>query len=219
MINKMAIFLISAILTISTIHCNYINTKSQSDKLKDIVSDIPYNRKGTIKYIYYEKLKIEKMLNLERLEDGFDSIQIRLWYGHSFTDSFQLVILKKSNSIWNASLYSSKYSYNTKRDSIDSIETKVEEKLPKSGWPIFVEKLFTLDIATLPDSGTIPGYADCADGDGIMIEVATKELYRIYSYTCITHSRDIWQVSNMDRILKTMEEELNFKRVEPVRHR
>src|SRR5688572_18309248 len=46
-----------------------------------------------------------KQLSLENLQDGFDSLQLRIWYDYSLFDLRELLIISRSNSIWTASIY------------------------------------------------------------------------------------------------------------------
>ena len=70
---------------------------------------------------------------------------------------------------------------------------------------------------TLKDASQIKNYdGGCADGDGVLIQVATKTKYRIYQYPCLSvvaHEGDIPQAKNVEKILEVLESEFNFKRI------
>src|SRR5215212_3032051 len=71
-----------------------LNTKLILDT---VVKDIPLTYKGQLADYYYDKLKVEKKLQIDSsIHNGFDSLQIRLWYGYARTDSGQIVIIKNT---------------------------------------------------------------------------------------------------------------------------
>lgn len=178
-----------------------------------VTKDIPKRSDGTPFSVYSKLKELEKIGDFPSLEVGFDSLQIRIWYSASFCDSVQLITLKKINSYWSAELYSLKYNYDEKGDKIISLDKRVEAKFPKSGWGNFIEKLYDLKILTLPNAESLPGYAECFDGAGITIEVATLKEYRIYNYPCLGSFLKIWQCRNALEILELIESEFGFTRV------
>ncbi len=178
-----------------------------------VTKDIPKRSDGTPFIIYVKLKELEKIGDFPSLEFGFDSLQIRIWYGASFSDSFQLITLKKMSADWKAELYFLKYNYDEKRDKLISLNKRVEAKLPKSGWGNFIKKIYDLKILTLPNAESLPGFAECFDGAGITIEVATIKEYRIYNYPCLGSFLKIWQCRNALEILELLENEFEFTRV------
>jgi hypothetical protein len=182
--------------------------KIASNIVDTIIKDIPDDKKRD----YFMKIKrsIQENAELTSLEDGFDSLQIRIWYG--YTSHFEhLVVLKNEQGKWDAILYSMHYIYsNRSLKEIIKYQKRVE---PKSGWENLLNKLNTLKILSLPDMSTLEGYGIDMDSKGITVEIADKKMYRIYSYAFPEfHKNDHWQANNMDKISRIVEEELGFDR-------
>ncbi len=194
--------------------CNTPSRGHLKDKTVDTIAKDPTNNSGgNLKGFYLEKLKMEKMIGLDPMESGFDSLQIRIWYGVALMDKLQLLVLKKSNSKWSAQFYSLRLQYDKHRDSLVSVTKNMETKEPVSGWERFVDDLFKLDILILPDSRNIKGYEYCNDGDGATFEISTIKNSRMYSYPCFDDQVGIEQAKNVEKIMKLLENEFNFRRL------
>lgn len=179
-----------------------------------VVKDIPTDGKGKPRSFYRNKEIVEKKVGLRTLENGYDSIQIRIWYGYAFNDTSQLIQFKKTQGAWFGDFFTLKYNFNVKGDSVMSIDKSIISREPKSGWEIFVKQMLDLEILTLPDYKDIPNYLQTADGDAVIIEVATQKLYRIYSYQAPNMNKlDHWQAKNIEDILELIEDEFNFPRL------
>jgi hypothetical protein len=122
-------------------------------------------------------------LRLESLEKGFDSVQVRIWYGCPLGPGDLLIILKNSKSKWEAEVCKIAYPQTWKHwgDSIARITFKGS---PKSGWTKFINQLFDLSILTLPDEKQLKNlhYGIPTDGCWVEVEIATKNSYRQYGY-------------------------------------
>lgn len=103
--------------------------------------------------------------------------------------------------------------YDKKHDSILSISRLSKKVLPKTGWKDFILKINKLKVQSLPNYSTINYYSVCSDGDGVTIEVATVNKYRIYNYPCFESNAQIWQAGNISKIMNLIENEFNFKRL------
>ncbi len=178
-----------------------------------VAKDIPHDTKGNPMRFYQKKIEMEKMIGLEPLELGFDSIQIRMWYGIALRDKLQLLVLKKKDSKWFAQFYYLELNYDNNRDSLLSVTKKIETKKPISGWEYFIKKLFKMGILTFPDSQAIKDYGDCDDGDGITVETSTIKNYRIYNYPCFSNQDRIDQAKKMELIMELIEKEFSFRRL------
>ena len=124
-----------------------------------------------------------RYLKLESLEKGFDSIQIRIWYGCPRDSGDLLVVLKNNKKKWEAEIckIGCPPSFEHWGDSIVRI---IFKDSPKSGWTKFINQLFDLSILTLPDEKQLKNlhYSVPMDGCGVEVEIAIKNVYREYGY-------------------------------------
>jgi hypothetical protein len=182
---------------------------SESNRRDTILKEIPINKNG--KQSLYYKITKEKIneLGLDSLESGYDSLQIRIWFDYSLAFKKHLIVLKRNSGVWHGEFYTYKYYLST-----NTIGEKSKNNVtPKSGWNHFVKELFGLKIISLPNGLEIPGLGGGEDGASYNIEVATKNLYRYYSYWSPKSTENkFWQAKNMVQIIKLLEREFNFKR-------
>lgn len=194
-------------------NCSIMDSKNRilSDS---IIKDIPLNTKGNPVLSYLHKEYIANKLSLEKLENGFDSMQIRIWYGYAFKDTGQLVLFKNENNKWTSELLTLSFKVNENKDSVWSIGKTLSRRNPKSGWDNFIKKLLDYQILSLPDMSMIDENITIADGDAFTVEIATKKNYRFYQYQEPEMVEDrLWQAKNMNYILKLIEKEFEFKRL------
>lgn len=179
-----------------------------------VIKDIPLKRNGKLPAYYLNKPNVERQLGLNTLENGFDSIQIRIWYGYAFIDTSQLVILKNNNQEWVAELITFKYHTDNSIDSVKAIDKTSVKSQPKSGWSNFINKLFSLKITELPDFSKVKNYHDIMDGDDVIVEISTVNSYRIFSYKEPRHFKErIPEAKRMELILELVEDEFGFLRL------
>ncbi|MES1197701.1 MAG: hypothetical protein ABUL41_00300, partial [Chitinophagaceae bacterium] len=146
---------------------------------------------------------------LGSLENGFNNLQIRIWYDFSFVRERKLVIIKNVNSDWTATVYYLQVDWDGKTETILSKEIK--QVFPRSGWSNFTKELLNLKILTLPDQNHIPDYDGGTDGSTYNIEVATKKQYRFYGYwEPQGYQHKFPEAKNMTEILKLFEKELGI---------
>jgi len=200
---------------------------AQLNQSDSFVFDFP-KRNGVIdSFQFKSKTRFQKHVGIQPLDKGFDSIQIRLWYGGSFTGE-RLVVLSNSNKGWKAevSKFSTDYNPNFKGDETERaiadflegyfITRTTENKVPKSGWDNLISKLFKLNILTLPDESKVAGINPGAvtDGWGVTVEIATKKVYRYYGYGNPDYFyRKAEEARNINHILVLIDKEFGLKNV------
>jgi hypothetical protein len=165
----------------SLLFAAYGQVDNESSRNGGFVKDIPAYKNGTFPSYYLNKSKVEKMIGIHSIEGGFDSLQIRIWYGYSRTDSGQLAIISRNQGMWDMQFYYFRYLLD--KGKISSISRRVVSSTPKEGWTDFAASLFADSIIQLPDQMKIRDFPDYADGNSVIFEVATKNYYRIFSYT------------------------------------
>lgn len=159
---------------------------------------------------YALKKQKEKQLNLDSLESGYDSLQIRIWYDYALIKDQELIVIRRTNGQWSAAHYEMIVDWDYSNDK-DSIETfKVTAVTPKSGWNKFMRELEEYYITTLPDMNNIPGLIDSwTDGVGYNVEIATKKQYRFYNFHMPEEFSDkFWEAKKMTQIIKLIATEL-----------
>ena len=161
-----------------------------------------------------------KQLGLDSLQNGSDSLQIRIWYGYSTDITRKLLVINKTNLFWTASLYTMTVidRIGTDLKEMNSPEKirleKTENLQPKNGWDRFINKILSLQIISLPDMYSIPGMkVGVEDGVTYSIEVAMRHKYRFYSYSNPDEIKEeYWQAKNMVDIIDLLETELEVRK-------
>jgi hypothetical protein len=177
------------------------------DTTKPFKKEIPTYQNGGVD-IFYELAKTkQKQLGLDSIENGFDNLQIRVWYDFALFRERKLVVITNKDTTWTATIYDLQVDWDGKTETI--LSKKVRQVIPKSGWTSFSNKLLDLNILTLPNQDDVKGYSGGFDGRTYNIEIATKNQYRFYGYWEPQEYQDkFWQAKNMADILKLFETEL-----------
>lgn len=156
----------------------------------------------------------EKQLKLDSLNNGFDSVQIRVRYGAGLAGNDRMVILTNSNGSWTGTVLEIEHNYSATTgqfESLSSINTLVN---PISGWENFINKLFEQNVLTLPDCSALPSFNNYtfADPDAVDVQIATKNTYRFYCYLNPYNFSDEYRdAKNILVILRTIEKEFGLK--------
>jgi hypothetical protein len=172
--------------------------------------------------IYFKSIQSKvKQLGLDSLENGFDSLQIRIWYDYSILPQRKLLIIKNLDSKWIGSLYTMLVpidSINEENTILNKPETikldKIDDVKPKNGWADFVNSILDLGIISLPDMEKLPGIKDTwEDGVNYSVEISVKGNYRFYNYHLPEKFQNkYWQARNMIAILDLVDKEFGIKK-------
>lgn len=184
-----------------------IETQSQS-----FIRDIPSYRNGKYLYSYFLTKEYTQKAGLKILENGFDSVCIRLWYIYAYGPSWQVVEIKRIQEKWVAEFILLTEIVN-KNDTLSNISKTSVLKMPKSGWNIFLKNLFSKNIITLPAKAFVTGYELNTDTDIIAVEIATKQYYRIYDYSSLKFNLNIKEARAMADIMIMIEKEFGVERL------
>lgn len=178
------------------------NNKNFEKSDRSVVKDIPLDDKGeNFFYSLFKKASTE--LNLADIDNGFDSLMLRIWYPERVQQ--YMVEIANTNGKWNAKLYV----YEEENDGITNLQVRILK--PKSGWAHFSQELFGLGITTLPDMENISNYPGIgADGNGYHVEVATLDKYRFYSHSDII-DLDIEEAQKMVKIMNLLNNEFGIE--------
>jgi hypothetical protein len=173
-------------------------------------TEIPKTRLGSIGPEYETVRRSEKYLNLGNIDNGVDSIEIRIWYGYQI-DTAQMVRITNNHHKWSGSLFT--YSFTEKNDVIKS----VVYKQPLIGWNIFISELVHMGLFTLPDADEIEDYVFATDASRILVEIAGKNMYRLYTYDEPRLQKStVVQAKQIEKILAFIEKQFQFKMLEKI---
>jgi len=177
------------------------------DTTKPFKKEIPIYKDGSVNIFYSLAKARQKELKLDNLENGFDNLQIRVWYNFALVREMKLVEITNKDKNWTATVYNLQVDWDGETETL--LSKKVKQVTPKSGWSNFSKKLLDLKVLTLPDQDDLPNYHIGMDGRTYNVELATKNQYRFYSYWVPqAYQEKFWQAKNMVNILKLLEQEL-----------
>lgn len=177
--------------------------------------EISLNKYGRDKgqpHFFYNLIKSNSQaLKLDSIENGFETLQIRIWLGHSMAIKHHVLILKLIDKHWHADLIS--YEENDEIESQIKVDTYESDIKPKNGWQSFIKELNRLDIINLLNFDKLPGYNDSgADGINYYFEIGKRDSYRFYYYPDpLNNSGEFWQAKNVLTFSKLIEEEFDFE--------
>jgi hypothetical protein len=187
------------------------------DKTQNVVREIPRYKNGSNKgdTIYWFKAIRQRanQLNLINLENGYDSLEIRIWLGHSLALKRNVVIISRRHNKWSGELVTFTVGHDEKSGEELVEKKQIKNVTPNSGWESLVTKLFSLKITTLPDETNLTGYNGCgADGLPYYFEVATMNKYRFFTYCNVEdNTQNFPEARYVHGTGRLLEQELNFK--------
>jgi hypothetical protein len=199
---------IASILIISLLiySCKNVSHYYKGKNNSSFIVDIPDFEKSD-KYQKGYNALISK-LKLCDLKIGYNDFQIRIWRGDSNNDTGRIFILKNKDSKWSAQYITFNYLY--LYDS-SNISKTITELIPKSTWNKFINKFFDLGVLDLPNAYSISSYDTETDADGVTIEYANSDKYRLYSYgSIILNKEKVFQVNKIIEELKLIETEFGI---------
>jgi len=145
-------------------------------------------------------------LNLDTLEFGFNTLQIRIWLGHTMARVNYVVVLKRVNKQWFGLLYK------LKRHET-GYESEVENIKPKEGWGNLIDSLDKLKLFSIDNSLDSKEYDGNGGGDVPfhIVEVSTPTKYHSYEYDILEgYTEKFWQVKNVHLISELLVHEFGF---------
>src|SRR5436190_9878753 len=105
------------------------------DTTKPFKKEIPIFQDGGIN-IFYELAKTKQnQLGLDSIENGFDNLQVRVWYDFALVKERKLVVITNKDTKWTATVYDLEVDWNGQTETI--LSKKIKQVTPKSGWVYF----------------------------------------------------------------------------------
>lgn len=194
-----------------------LNSKTFGQKTTDSLSnkiriEIPTEENGRLVSLYYTTKTYNRLLKLDSLEKGYDSIQIRIWCNYGLLKRRHLVVMSSQKGKWTGKLYV--LMINRKNDKEYFIESNEEKyAVPKSGWGDLIRIMNSLNIPGLVSCDYLTGYGFGVDTDYYMVEIGTKNKYRFYDYfDPKSNSKEYKEAKAIEKFLSVLESEFSFTR-------
>jgi hypothetical protein len=213
------LFLALIFFLLNSIGCNNIageNPNEEKYRNDTVIRDIP-----EFYHILWKTSKIHdklrKLLKLNSLENGFDSLQIRILIDCGQLEPSSLLLFEKAGSEWRAVFYSFTmkviYTEDGKGIDLEIQDLITENKSPKSGWINFSSQLVNTGMINLLDCFNFPDYNMPTDARSIFVEIGRRGRYRLFHYAELEMNLKIKEgPAKLDDALKLIEKEFNYKR-------
>ena len=126
-------------------------------------------------------------LGLDDLENGYDSLQIRMWFTYPMSDSEQVLSIKRNNGHWYGNFCLASYRLTQKGDSISRYTIHFFKPILRSDWSEIVDSLVKFNIMTMRDEEEVIGLdtinSKSNRGCGsVIVEIASRYKYKLYFY-------------------------------------
>ena len=197
---------------------------TSSPKIPDnsINKEIPrYPNNRIFKYYKFTKQK-QKQLDLSVPENGFDSLQIRLWFTYpenlyQFGELLELNFKPGQEPF--AKYYKLDIFFNPTREyEVINFHKDTIVKEPKNGWIELSNKIKSLKITELPTISDLKEFQDSVMFDDlfnntsltVVTEVSTNSCYRYFEYNNFDKYQEIKEVNNMYTFIKYIREDLSM---------
>lgn len=123
-------------------------------------------------------------LKLDTLQHGYKLLQIRMWIKDVRDDTTQVIVIKKTGAICTGEVvkYYPVLSITGPPFQVLYYRQTKYRVVPKMPWENFVAALQQHDIITLPHWRNLCGYDLDPNANFVTFEIATENIYRVYSY-------------------------------------
>jgi hypothetical protein len=185
----------------------------RSNHANKFIRDIPDIKSGKSETLLGIQATADS-LQLARLENGFDSLQIRVWLTYSKKDTLQVITIKKQNKRWSGYYCQVTFSFNEHRDSILYYKNCGFSIKPILDWQVLVDTFIKHNILTLPDCRKIMSTNEFPfdGGNSVLFEISTANQYRIYMYEIPSHFKKKYkEAENVDEILTLLSKQFAIK--------
>jgi len=210
-------FAVSMLIFFSSCH----NKTAEKPSVKMELPDTSKTHQPDLMYEVKKKAADELMLN--KLENGADSFELRLWAKVEVLNEGQVFVIKKINNQWNCLHYSylekSGVMPMNPNDLVKwatdfTIDTFwVNKKHPAANWDGFFKDIEKENIYNLPSQADIKGWKNSvSDGFTYYVEYATKDKYKFYWYNCPdVYENKFKECRQMTNILSVFNREFGLK--------
>ena len=157
-----------------------------------------------------EDKEYNKILKTPSILRGFDSLAVRVWFT-CVPDSGDMINITYDKQSWMATLYRFKAKQG-ENGRTESLRFRSQIMQPKSGWNMFVSKLFSTGILELKDYTAFEkAYGGSTNPSTVSVEVSTTSLYRFYQYPSLQSNLHIKDAAKLQAAIELMEGEFAYK--------
>ncbi len=201
--------------------CRFASIGDGHSRIDYKIPDIVNNKIN--KLLYLKKKNITDELNIKSIENGADSLEIRLWAMAGAAKGGEVYIIRKTKYKWNCYHYwfiervAEQDNLNRKSYTLDELADAgldtfwIKKEAPRSGWNGFLTKLNESDLYKLDSyKDESLEVVEKINNYSFMIEYALKNKYRLYWYSCSDIYRDCQRCEEMVEALNVFNSEFNF---------
>jgi hypothetical protein len=201
--------------------CRFSSIGDVNGKLDSVIPDIKNNQLNRL--LYLKKQSITDELNVQSIEKGVDSLEIRLWVLAGTARGGEVYIIRKSRYNWNCYHYwfierlpasgdRGRQGYSFEELSTAGLDTFwIKKEEPRSGWNRFISKLNNSEIYHLGSFDDVSSEViEKIDNYSYMIEYAMKNKYRLFWYNCSDVYQDCQRCQQMIGVIRIVDNEFNF---------
>jgi hypothetical protein len=122
----------------------------------------------------------------------------------------ELVVLKRKRKKWKGYYYRYEEKKASRMHLLGKVTSYKRKKMkPQIGWLSFNRQMKALDVYSLPGDQRSTAYLPNRDGVTYLVEAATRDQYRFFSYWC-PDSQEGPEAERMEKITELVREEFRF---------
>lgn len=176
--------------------------------INGFIKDIPVvHNKLPLGYIY--ALQISDQMNLSDISNGYDSLQIRVWFPTEKDGSHLLLILKRTANKWNMKAY--KYLADYTNQNPEIISYKKISAQPKNSWDLIINAVDKIKILEVKDFREIENYDyNSTHPAHYTFEVATCSSYRYFEIPDPEKNRSVPEAKKVLEFVNLLQSEIEF---------
>jgi hypothetical protein len=180
------------------------------------VRDIP-NHKYEAQTLLQGVRATKDSLGLDDLENGYDSLQIRMWFTYPMSDSEQVLSIKRNNGHWYGNFCLASYRLTLAGDSISRYTIHFFKPILRSDWSEIVDTLVKFNIMAMRDEQEVIGLdtinSKSNRGCGsVIVEIASRYKYKLFFYSApVNFKEQFKEAADVCQIAEFLSNRLGIK--------
>jgi hypothetical protein len=190
--------------------CSHQNDRQKAAR-HNVIMDIGGDEGGG-KFVHEYHSDLAARLHLDRLEEGYDSLQIRVWLGHSMAGEYHVAIIRRTNNRWKGEVVTYSMSADPGTEKLDRVTKKTRTLSSEIQYEMKIGYLDLDSIVNLPHGEDSTACNKCGGTDGIqyVFEIATINKYRFFYYCEPQYNCDCTHAWRVVDFATRLERELDF---------